>query len=35
MVTAGDKALLWGVIVVSVLGGLATLAVGLLVDVVM
>lgn len=35
MVTARDKALLWAVIAVSILGGLATLAVGLLVDVVM
>ena len=32
MVTKGDKALLWGVIAVSILGGLATLLVGFLVD---
>ncbi len=35
MVTRGDKALLWAVIAVSILGGLATLLVGLLVDVVL
>ncbi len=35
MATRGDKALLWGVIAVSILGGLATLLVGFLVDVVL
>ncbi len=34
MVTKRDKALLWALIVVSILGGLATLLVGFLVDVV-
>ncbi len=32
MATRADKALLWAVIVVSILGGLATLLVGFLVD---
>lgn len=32
MVSKTDKALLWAVIVVAILGGLATLAMGFLVD---
>lgn len=35
MVNKKDKALLWALIVVSILGGLATLAVGFLVDTVL
>ena len=35
MPTRGDKALLWGVIAVSILGGLATLIVGFMVDAVL
>jgi hypothetical protein len=35
MVTKSDKALLWALIVVSILGGLATLLVGFLVDAVL